>query len=856
MSRIPSARRVRAWPAHLCALGLALAAGCGDPAARGAAPDVDGGDADGAPGYRDAERPAPPDAERPAPPDAVSPVPPDVVSPAPSDAVSPALSDAVSPAPSDAVSPAPPDALAPSPRDAVPSAPPDAVAPSPPDAVPPAPPDAARPVPPDAAPLAVSPLSPRIENRTCRFPPAPPAGPLTVAEAFPALDFTAPVWLGHAGTGERRLFVAQQGGLILSFEPHEDADAADVFLRVETRANGELGLLGLAFHPNHAENGLFYVFSSRENPTRSRLSEFRRLPGGGPPIADPASERVLLEFEKPFGNHNGGDLHFGPDGYLYVAIGDGGSAGDPQNHAQRPETLLGSILRIDVDRRDPGLEYAVPADNPFAACSPACGALGAARPEIWAYGLRNPWRMSFDAPTGRLFAGDVGQNAWEEVDLIRRGENYGWRRLEGNHCFEAPDCDPAGTTPPVHEYPRAEGQSIIGGRVYRGGAFPELWGAYVFGDHRSGRLWALREVDGRAQDVTLLADTDLQLTSFGVDTDETLYLTAYTPGRSLWRLARPADAPPAEPLPARLSDTGCFSDAGTHALAPGVIPYGVQSPLFSDGALKRRAFALPEGGQFEYRDGQSWDAPVGTVVLKTFGFPTPEGIERRVETRVMVRWPEGWVGYTYRWRADQSDADLLPGAAEVDVDTPDGPLSWTFPSRAQCDACHTRAAGGLIGLSTAQLNGDFVYPSGRAPQLAALAEAGYVVLPAAPQALDRRVDPTDANAPIAARAEAWLDAQCAHCHRPGANANTALDLRAETPGAARGLCDVTPLQGDLGLAGAPLVAPGDPDGSVLVARLTAPGPGRMPPLGTRRVDPTGEALVRAWIASLGAQGCD
>ncbi|MCK6574576.1 PQQ-dependent sugar dehydrogenase [Myxococcota bacterium] len=539
------------------------------------------------------------------------------------------------------------------------SAPPDAGSAPPADGSAPA--DAGRPPP------------PRVENRTCRIPDAGPAGPLTVSEAFPALDFTAPLWIGHAGTGERRLFVAEQGGLIRSFEPREDADATDVFLRVDTRANGELGLLGLAFHPNHAENGLFYVFSSRENPTRSRISEFRRIPGD-PPVADPDSERVLLEFEKPFGNHNGGDLHFGPDGYLYVAVGDGGSAGDPQNHAQRPETLLGSILRIDVDRRDPGLEYAVPADNPFAGCTPDCGALGPARPEVWAYGLRNPWRMSFDPPTGRLFAGDVGQGAWEEVDLIRGGENYGWRRLEGNDCYEAADCDPTGTTLPVHAYPRAEGQSIIGGRVYRGGAFPELWGAYIFGDNRSGRLWALREVDGRAENVTLLADTDLQLTSFGVDTDETLYLTAYNARRSLFRLARPADAPPVAPLPQRLSETGCFADVAAHAPAPGVVPYAVTSALYSDGALEYRAFALPEGGRFVFRDGQSWDAPNGSVVLKTFAFATPEGGERRVETRVMARGADGWQGYSYRWRADQSDADLLPGAEDALVEGPDSPI--------------------------------------------------------------------------------------------------------------------------------------------------------------------------------------
>jgi uncharacterized repeat protein (TIGR03806 family) len=693
-----------------------------------------------------------------------------------------------------------------------------------------------------------------VENRTCRLPETGSPGALAVTEAFPALDFTAPLWVGHAGDGTRRLFVAEQGGFIRSFDARQNAaDATDVFLRVDTRANGELGLLGLAFHPDHAENGLFYVFSSRENPTRSRLSEFRRIPGD-PPAADPASERILLEFEKPFGNHNGGDLHFGPDGFLYVSVGDGGSAGDPQNHAQRPETLLGSILRIDVDRRDPGLPYAVPPDNPFAGCTPDCGPLGAARPEVWAYGLRNPWRMSFDAATGRLWAGDVGQGAWEEVDLIRRGQNYGWRVLEGTHCYEAPDCDATGKTPPVYEYPRAEGQSIIGGRVYRGGDFPELWGAYIFGDNRSGRIWSLREADGVAREVTLLADTDLSITSFGVDPDDTLYLTAYTQRRSLWRLARPDAMPAPGALPARLSDTGCFEDVSTHALAPGVVPYDVQSPLYSDGASKRRAFALPEGGRFTDRAGQSWDAPVGTVVLKTFEFPTADGGVQRVETRLLARGAEGWQGYSYRWTADQTDAELLPGAAEALLDTPEGPLVWTFPSRAQCDACHTAAAGGLIGVTTEQLNRPADRPGGRPAQLTALAGAGYVDLPAPADALPRLADPADPAFAPEARATAWLAANCAHCHRPGANGNTRLDLRAEIPLPDRNLCDAPPLQGDLGLPGASLLSPGDPDASLLLTRLSTRGPGGMPPLATRRVDPLGEAVVRAYVEGLDA--CD
>jgi glucose/arabinose dehydrogenase len=237
--------------------------------------------------------------------------------------------------------------------------------------------------------------------------------------------------------------------------------------------------------------------------------------------ADPESELVLLTFEQPYSNHNGGQVSFGPDGYLYIAVGDGGSGGDPHDNGQNRATLLGSILRIDVDKQENGKKYGIPSDNPFAKNK------NGYRAEIYAYGLRNPWRFSFDTENGQLWTGDVGQNAYEEIDIIEKGGNYGWNTMEGNHCFEPKnDCDHSGLKMPVHEYGRSEGISVTGGFVYRGSALKDLHGKYVYADYATRRVWALDDRNGRAGN-TLLFEADFNISSFGVDQHQELYLCGF-----------------------------------------------------------------------------------------------------------------------------------------------------------------------------------------------------------------------------------------------------------------------------------------------------------------------------------------
>ncbi len=302
-----------------------------------------------------------------------------------------------------------------------------------------------------------------------------------VENAFPALSFSNPLFLTYAPGDATRLFVVEQRGTIQVFQNDAATTTTSVFLDIQGKveAGGEKGLLGLAFDPGYATNGYLYVYYSAPGGAADHRSIVARYQvTADPDVADPSSETILLEFEEPYGNHNGGCLAFGPDGHLYIASGDGGSGGDPQNNAQSLGTVLGKILRITNTG-------AIPADNPFVGT-------GGARGEIWAYGLRNPWRFSFDRSTGDLWCGDVGQNEIEEIDLIEKGGNYGWRLFEGERTYNNPlGVDIATTVRPVVTYTHGVGSSVTGGYVYRGAAVPGLVGSYVYGDFGSGRLWAL-----------------------------------------------------------------------------------------------------------------------------------------------------------------------------------------------------------------------------------------------------------------------------------------------------------------------------------------------------------------------------
>ncbi|MGC1515217.1 MAG: PQQ-dependent sugar dehydrogenase, partial [Maribacter sp.] len=326
-----------------------------------------------------------------------------------------------------------------------------------------------------------------------------------------------PLDLQSPADGSNRIFVAEQGGVIKVFENTASVAETSIFLDISNTvaSTGELGLLGFTFHPDYATNGFVYVMYT-PRASLSVLSRFTVSQTDDNAI-NAASEAVLLEIPQPFTNHNGGQLAFGTDGYLYIASGDGGGAGDPEGNAQNLENLLGKILRIDVDREEDGLQYAIPADNPFANSDTA-------RPELFAYGLRNPWRFSIDEPTNTIWAGDVGQGEMEEINRIENGGNYGWNILEGTSCYASTDCEEEGTIAPFYEYNHdANDKSVTGGYVYRGTVIPSLTGYYVYGDFVSGRIWTL-DAQGNNQ---LVVETGLNIASFGTDANNELYVCSF-----------------------------------------------------------------------------------------------------------------------------------------------------------------------------------------------------------------------------------------------------------------------------------------------------------------------------------------
>jgi glucose/arabinose dehydrogenase len=359
---------------------------------------------------------------------------------------------------------------------------------------------------------------------------------LQLVDAFPNLPgFTSPVDFQHADDCTNRVFVVEQGGIIKVFENNPGVSSAKIFLDISDSVTTgfELGLLGLAFHPDYENNGYFYVNYTAPSPRRTVIKRFR-VSASDPDSADINSGLILLTQSQPFGNHNGGQISFGPDGYLYFSLGDGGSGGDPDNHAQTLNDLLGKISRIDVENPEGGLNYGIPSDNPF------IDSTGSVRKEIYAWGLRNPWRFSFDPVTELLWCGDVGQETWEEVNIIENGMNYGWRCYEGNHTYNTSGCgDSSSYTFPVWEYSHTEGYSITGGFVYRGPNQPGLEGKYIYADYGSNNIWAL-EYDGiNPPSNQLLITAPASPSSFGVDQVNELYICTFNGGR-IYKLASAA----------------------------------------------------------------------------------------------------------------------------------------------------------------------------------------------------------------------------------------------------------------------------------------------------------------------------
>ena len=551
--------------------------------------------------------------------------------------------------------------------------------------------------------------------------PEPPL-PYRTVPAFAGLSFKRPLYIA-AEPGSNRLLVVEQGGKILAFENRPGVHEAETFLEIPDHDT-----YSLCFHPQYEQTGQVFVFSNGPNSEKRKQNRIVRYTVGKeqPRRVDPATRHLIIEYES--NGHNGGEMAFGPDGYLYISSGDGTSDSDGDLTGQDISDLVSGVLRLNVEQPDEGRGYSVPKDNPFLH-------LPDARPELWAYGFRNPWRLCFDRRTGDLWVGDIGQDLWELVHVVQRGANYGWSVNEGSRPFQPlRKRGPTPISPPTIEHPHSEARSITGGLVYYGERFADLRGAYFYGDYATGKIWAARYSDGKVTWQKDLADTSLQILAFADDQAGQVLLVDY-----VGHIHRLEPAPPVVrniAFPRKLSDTGLFADVAKHVPHPALVGYDVNSPLWSDGAAKERFIALPGLTSMEFTERGAWKFPEGAVLVKTFSLDSPAGkasSARRIETRLMVFQQNEWVGYSYRWNDEQTDAELVPAAgADVpytvrDANSPAGQQqTWRFPSRAECMVCHTRAAQYVLGPQTLQMNRDHDYGGTRSNQIEWLARQGYL----------------------------------------------------------------------------------------------------------------------------------
>ncbi len=742
----------------------------------------------------------------------------------------------------------------------------------------------------------------RVPNTTLNMPmelPAEASG-YAVENAFGSLTFSLPICIRNAPGQSSHLFVVQRNNGIVRVDLAQNTRAT--FLDLLTYLNGtnspqrrllidsENGILSMAFHPNYNQNGWFYVFystsiTSASNSGAQNYLRVSRFQANGTPgaflqatTANPATELPMITQRDQAGNHNGGDMHFGADGYLYISTGDEGGANDQFDNARFiDKDFFSAVLRIDVDQLPGSLApnshtntpsgahvasavhagtYRIPADNPFIDATAHHGFginTGKLRTEIWACGLRNPWRMSFDTPTGRLFLADVGQGTREEVNIVTAGGDYGWSYREGTFDFlvgPGGETAPEGFTsiPPIHDYPRTQGKSITGGVVSRGARLAELAGCYVFADYNSGRVWALEETESGWVSEQIFQEAGNNIVAFGNDPRNGDLLYCAIGQGVIKRIVRASAG--GTPLPALLSQTGAFSDLATLTPHAGIVDYDVNLPFWSDRATKRRWFSIPnDTSTMQWSKDANWQFPDGQVWIKHFDIETEPGnalSKRRLETRFFVKNSGGAYGVTYRWRADQSDADLVADAGLEEVLS--GSQVWKFPSRSECMTCHTPAAGYALSFHTRQLNRDGLFGEATQNQLSALADAGYFSneLPAV-SSLPKFPVLDDETESLESRARSYLAVNCASCHQPGGGGGGSFDLRAhvstEGTGIVRGLLNNP--HGDLANR---FIMPGDVIHSMAVTRMEGGGGlTRMPPIGNRVVDAAGVALIEEWI---------
>jgi len=742
----------------------------------------------------------------------------------------------------------------------------------------------------------------RLPNTTINVPNAPPPTSYQIVDAFPGVTFTQPLALRTpAGVAySNLLFVCERRGLITYINTASANPVKQTFLNITNQVSfdnsatdGELGMLSIEFHPGFATNGIFFVYYIAPNGSvwYDRLSRFTADPFAL--TVNTNTQQMLFQMPDREFNHNGGDLHFGLDGYLYISMGDEGAQYNFHTNAQRLDgNLFSGILRIDVDKKAGNVEptahtgiptdgsghafYSIPADNPFFGVTNLYGAAvntNALRGEFYAIGFRHPWRFSIDPVSGEVWVGDVGQDKWEEVEVLRKGGNYGWPYYEGTHLTSTnyPTqstmyTPPAGYVmdPPLYEYPHTgvlgataqfSGLDVCGSLPYHGTAIPQLAGAYIFGDFDgAGNIWALHRTNSVVTVERLSGQVGLA--AFGADPRNGDVLLCNYLQNKLQRLIHVDDT--SSTFPAKLSDTGIYADLATLAPNPGEVNYDPIVTFWSDYAVKHRWFTIPDlTNQITFVADGNWTFPTGMKWIKHFDLELTRGnpaAKKRIETRVLVKNDTGTFGVSYAWNDAGTEAYLVPDGGTnfnlaVQAGTNSITQTWEIPSRSACLACHTAVAGHALSFNTRELNQTSTMNGLTGNQLALLSAAGYFTAPiAAPQTLPAFAALTNDACSLEFRVRSYLAENCVQCHQPGGAGAQTWDARPWLTLQMTRLINGTP-DNNGGDPFNKLIVPGDTNHSVLLQRLVGTTFSRMPPLATHELDHGAIDLVTKWITT-------
>jgi glucose/arabinose dehydrogenase len=751
----------------------------------------------------------------------------------------------------------------------------------------------------------------RVPNTTLTLPDElPVATGFVTSNALGDLTFDLPLCTTFPKGVTNRLWVMERAGVVKVVDNLGETPISQVFMNLSSHLTAQgrplqlwsdNGLLAMAFHPNYNQNGFFFLYYAIQvnGQLYQRVARFKATGTAGnyntATSANPATETPLLTMHDRAGNHNGCDMDFGPDGYLYISLGDEGYGTDERDQARYiNKGFWGHVLRLDVDNNPANLPpnphtqpsaefpsaihagtYRVPADNPFIGGTSWHGEPvqpNKVRTEAFATGFRSPFRFTIDQPTGRIFLGDVGEATYEEVNEVVKGGDYGWSWREGMHDFEG---EPEPTEPPpgyenfrkdpIFEYDHTDdgvgndavitGTTVCSGLVYRGNQFPELQGKLLIAEifRGGGIIAALTETSPGVWSGERVA-LQPEVVDFGIDPRNGEPLLCSMQG-TIYKLSRTGTT--GTPPPATLSATGAFADLTTLAPNDGIVPYAPNVDFWSDHAKKSRWFSIKNTTDtMTWSATGHWTFPVGMVWIKHFDFETTRGnpaTRRKLETRFLVKTATGIYGLSYRWRADQTDADLVEENGFTEVIPSSSPAqTWRYPSRGECMSCHTKVAGHALSFNTPQMNREHDYGGDALNQIMALSGAGYFSDPAtdvASQPAFARAD--DLTESLEWRVRSYLAANCVQCHQPGGAARGLWDARHTTPLDSANLINGL-LMHSGGDSANRFMVPNDPGHSMVLKRQQGNGVPRMPPLATSERDLAAEKLITKWIYSTGA----